>query len=278
MLEKSDLRVETEILCFRVINQDNENYRKLPGKTLEILLTKPDGSNGEWALPGGAVGSEESLETAAARLLGEETGIDQVYMEQLYTWDKIDRNSGSRVISCSYLALVGSTDGGRDFRGKHCQTGWYAVSCRRKSENRSFTADGSVTRLIYDLELSGNEQRLTSAVEWIRTVQGKKVTVDLTTTGSEGLDPNHSKIIQYGIQRLRSKIGYTDLAFYLVPGMFTLTELQQVYETILDKPLLKANFRRKIASMVTETDQYERRAGHRPSRLYRPNPERQGQN
>jgi hypothetical protein len=48
-------------------------------------------------------------------------------------------------------------------------------------------------------------------------------------------------------ERLRSKIEYTDIAFYLMPELFTLTELQQVYEVILDTELLKANFRRNTA-------------------------------
>ena len=57
-----------------------------------------------------------------------------------------------------------------------------------------------------------------------------------------------------------------------MPEKFTLTKLQQVYEILLDKPLLKANFRRKIADMVIETEEYEENAGHRPSKLYKFNP------
>jgi hypothetical protein len=53
-----------------------------------------------------------------------------------------------------------------------------------------------------------------------------------------------------------------------MPDYFTLTELQQVYEILLDKELLKANFRRKIADMVLETEEYRTDAGHRPSKLY----------
>ena len=53
-----------------------------------------------------------------------------------------------------------------------------------------------------------------------------------------------------------------------MPEKFTLTKLQQVYEILLDKQLLKANFRRKIADMVIETQEYEENAGHRPSKLY----------
>jgi hypothetical protein len=54
--------------------------------------------------------------------------------------------------------------------------------------------------------------------------------------------------------------------------LFTLTELQQVYEIILDTELLKANFRRKIADMVIETNEFTKDAGHRPSKLFRFNP------
>jgi hypothetical protein len=89
---------------------------------------------------------------------------------------------------------------------------------------------------------------------------------------SHGIAFDHAKIIAYGIERLRSKVEYTDIAFNLMPKRFTLTELQQVYEVILDKELLKANFRRKIAAMVTETNEYTRDAGHRPSKLFRFNP------
>ena len=54
----------------------------------------------------------------------------------------------------------------------------------------------------------------------------------------------------------------------LLPGG-TLTELQQVYEAILDRQLLKAAFRRKAEPLVEKTDDYTENAGHRPSRLYK---------
>ena len=83
---------------------------------------------------------------------------------------------------------------------------------------------------------------------------------------------DHAKILIYAIERLKNKVEYTTIAFNLMPEKFTLTKLQQVYEILLDKPLLKANFRRKIADMVIETEEYEENAGHRPSKLYKFNP------
>jgi hypothetical protein len=57
-----------------------------------------------------------------------------------------------------------------------------------------------------------------------------------------------------------------------MPELFTLTELQQVYEAILDKELIKANFRRKTADMLVETNEYTKDAGQRHSKLFRFNP------
>ena len=80
---------------------------------------------------------------------------------------------------------------------------------------------------------------------------------------------DHREIIAYGRQRLANKVEYTPIAFSLVPEEFTLPQLQRVYEILLDKPLYKANFRKKIAPMVEETDRTTSGDAHRPSRLYR---------
>lgn len=61
---------------------------------------------GEWALPGGFVRVEESLEAAALRELREETGIENVFLEQLYTFGSINRDPRERVVTVAYYALV----------------------------------------------------------------------------------------------------------------------------------------------------------------------------
>ncbi len=79
----------------------------------------------------------------------------------------------------------------------------------------------------------------------------------------------------YALVRLRAKLGYTNIAFYLMPASFTLTELQTTYEAVLGQRLDKRNFRRRItASGILEATQEKRRDGsHRPAAVYRFGPE-----
>jgi 8-oxo-dGTP diphosphatase len=61
---------------------------------------------GMWAIPGGFVGIDESLEDAAQRELEEETGVHDVYLEQLYTFGDLGRDPRGRVITVTYFALM----------------------------------------------------------------------------------------------------------------------------------------------------------------------------
>lgn len=79
-------------------------------------------------------------------------------------------------------------------------------------------------------------------------------------------------MIYYATERLKNKLEYTDIIFNLLPKKFSLTELKQVYEVILKEKLLDANFRRKIAKMVSPTNEFFTGKGFRSSRLYEHNP------
>ena len=80
---------------------------------------------------------------------------------------------------------------------------------------------------------------------------------------------DHCLVIVYGLERLKNKIEYTDIAFNLMPEYFTLEELQQVYEIILNKKLIIPDFRRRIKDKVEINDKIKRIGGHRPSILYK---------
>ncbi len=266
--------ITVDMLIFTVTDEDKENYRKLPEKVLRLLMIKRGDHPyiGQWALPGGFVLMDESLDEAALRELKEETNIGKLYMEQLYTWGDVSRDPRTRVISTSYMSLVESST--LDIRASDDadDAKWFTVSCRLYQEQKTITEKGYVLQRLFKLSLSNDENNLSAIIKIMKTVEGKVTKVDREVVESNGIAFDHAKVIEYAIERLRSKIEYTDIAFNLMPDLFTLTELQQVYEVILDTELLKANFRRKTADMVVETNEYTKDAGHRPSKLFKFNP------
>lgn len=89
-----------------------------------------------------------------------------------------------------------------------------------------------------------------------------------------GLPPlafDHDEIIRAAHERLVAKLDYSTIAFQFMPERFTLGELQQVYEILLDAELDKRNFRKWALALeqIEETSEYRRRGSHRPARLYR---------
>jgi len=267
--------VAADMAIFTVTDTDEDNYRKLPEKELRVLLIQRGGHPflGKWALPGGFVRPNETTEQAAQRELREETGVDNVYLEQLYTFSDLGRDPRTWVMSCAYMALI---DGGQvqvKAGDDADNAAWFKVSYRLLREQKELTDNGYVKTVRHELKLTSEHGEMAAVVE--RTVTNAEMwpASSFTVISNDGLAFDHAKILIYAIERLRGKISYTDIALHLMPKLFTLTELQQVYEVILGKELLKAAFRRKIAHLVEETDHYTENAGHRPSRLYRRNRE-----
>jgi len=266
--------VTVDMLIFTVTEEKKKNYRKLPEKVLKLLMIKRGDHPymNQWALPGGFVHMNESLNDAANRELKEETNIDNIYMEQLYTWGDVTRDPRTRVISASYMALVDSSNLVIKSNDDADDAKWFTIACKLYQEQRTLTERGHILQRFFKLNLSNEEQILTAVLKIVKTVEGKVTRTEREIIESNGMAFDHAKIIEYGVDRLRSKIEYSDIAFNLMPELFTLTDLQQVYEVILDTELLKANFRRKTADMVTETNEHTKDAGHRPSKLFRFNP------
>jgi len=191
-------------------------------RRLEVLLIKRRHwpNEGMWAIPGGFVNPDESLEEAARRELEEETGVRDVYLEQLYTFGDPGRDPRGRVITVVYYALI------------------------RAEELRVRAADDAAD------------------AGWFPAYHVPELAFD------------HSKIMEYTLQRLRAKLEYTMIGFQLLADEFTLSELQEVYEAIQNRKLDKRNFRKKLlATGILEQTLDVRKVGqHRPAALYRFNP------
>ena len=82
---------------------------------------------------------------------------------------------------------------------------------------------------------------------------------------------DHADILGLAVKRLRGKLDYSQVGFELLPPEFTLTQLQRLYETILEAPLDKRNFRKKILGMdfLVALDEVQKDVAHRAARLYR---------
>lgn len=201
--EKPSVTVDT--IIFSVADDD-----------LKVLLVERDHwpYEGQWALPGGFIDMDESLEAAAIRVLDEKTGVNDVYLEQLYTFGDPDRDPRTRVITVAYYALVNADE----------------------------------------VEIPED-----SRAEWYSAYNLPDLAFD------------HDDILDYAVKRLRWKLEYTTAAFSFLPEKFTLTELQDVYETVFDRDFDKRNFRKKIHDLDLVEDTGERRTdvSHRPPKLYR---------
>jgi len=84
-------------------------------------------------------------------------------------------------------------------------------------------------------------------------------------------DDVHRMVFDYALVRLKAKMGYTNIAYHLLPPLFTLSELQRTYEHVLGHQVDKRNFRRRMtaAGTLVKTHQMRREGSHRPAAMYR---------
>lgn len=170
-----------------------------------------------WAFPGGFVDMDETLEAAALRELEEETGMREVFIEQLYTFGNPGRDPRGRVISVAYFALVNLER--------------YQIKAASDASNAAWFEVNSMPELAFD----------------------------------------HQQIFNTALERLRAKVRYQPIGFELLPDRFTLTQLQQLYETILgvEERLNKRNFRKRIQDMgILKEVGIQEGVAHRPAKLY----------
>lgn len=262
--------VTNDIIIFTTGDRIEENSRKVPKKGMQILLIKRDDYpyKGKWAIPGGFVKNDESLEDGALRKLKEETGIDNVYTEQLYTFGEVNRDPRTRVISIGNIALISKEDiRFGDYKDRK-ESKWFWVEKNLVDSKKDETH--TINKYILKFESEDEEIKFNyEIIEKIeRTIFRKKETNYKTLNESnEELAFDHYKIIDYAVERIRNKIEYTPIALNLLPRLFTVKELQNVYEAIMGREIL--NFRRKMEDMIIETDEKIEGKPFRPAKVFK---------
>ena len=249
------LSMTTDILIVSVSSEEVDNYRKTDKKKMSILLVKRDNYpfKDKWCLPGGFIGIDEDLDQAPIRILKNETNVENVYLEQLYTFGSVKRDPRMRVVSTSYIALI---DKNRLTNNLSDNASWFDITFYEEENN------------IVDIVLDNGNTTISFKIEKVlREQTTDRYSFKILENNSLAFD--HPLVILSGIERLKNKIEYTDIVFNMMPEYFTLGELQQVYEVILGKKLLDPAFRRIIASKVEKTKKMKTGGGHRPSYLFR---------
>ena len=248
------LSMTADILLVSVASEKQDNYRKSNEKKMSILLVKRDTYpyKDKWCLPGGFLNPvTETLEDTAKRILKSEVNLEDIYMEQLYTYDSIDRDPRCRVVSTAFIGLVDKTQLISDINPK---ASWFNIDFVQDDENG----------VIISLD-NGKDKLLVQAK---KNIDKSSTRVNYEIIQNDNIAFDHALVICTGIDRLRNKINYTDLVFYMMPKQFSLGDLQRVYEVILNKKLLAPAFRRIIADKVEKTDVIQKGNGHRPSVMF----------
>ena len=189
------------------------------GGDLKVLLIQRalEPFKGRWALPGGFVRVDETLDNAARRELEEETGLKNVFLDQLYSFGKVDRDPRERVVSVAYYALVKLSDHRAKAATDAANAKWFPVS--------------RVPKLAFD----------------------------------------HADILRAARDRLTGKVRYQPIGFELLPPKFTLSQLQGLYEAVLETKLDKRNFRKKVLGfgLLVPLKETQMTGRHRPAQLFR---------
>ena len=191
-----------------------------------------------WAVPGGFLkANEESAEEAAARELREETGIQNVYLKQLYTFSRPDRDPRTHVISVAFTALI--------------------PKAKLTITAGDDAGDAQLFKIKYD-------------------INGILFLAPDITISKQNLAFDHKEIIRMALTRIRGRIDYEPDAFELLRDRseFTIYELKRIYESIKNETLNTANFRKSFQRNYLNTgycidlNRKSKNTGKRTAELY----------
>lgn len=245
------MSITADITLFSVSDILKNNYRSINQKAFSILLVKRNTPPfmGKWCLPGGFLSLDETLEDCAKRVLVAETNLDNIYLEQLYTFSNVDRDIRTRVLSASYFGLVD------------------------KNNIKTRLNDNA---LFFNITLNEENDYITinfksDSIDFsckVKKIINKYGIVTYEEIENDFLAFDNLIVIMTSIKRLQSKIKYTDIVFNMMPKKFTFKELQLVFESILGRKILDPVFRRSMKDKIIKLEEVKIDGGHRPAYLY----------
>ena len=241
------MKVNGNLLIFSTENEERVDVRKLKEKKLQVLLDKNNN------IPRFKVSNQEYIKDSAENEIERLFEISDFYIEQLYTWGDPSYYTKNEETTITYLVIINKSN----INNMPKDLNFYDISIQN---NEKLT--------IQDITLSNKNKKIKYKIETI--TKRKRNNFEYTNKLVEKSDITEltAIIIHTGLKRLRNRIENTNIAFSFLNTEFTLSELQQVYEIILDKKLVSANFRKKIEPMVKKTEIIVKESAYRPANKY----------
>ena len=239
--------VAADIAAFGISTENSENKRLGKAKKLKLLLIRRGAEpfSGKFALPGGFLRKDETIEQTAQRELTEETGVNGTKFISFGIYSAPDRDPRGWIISSGYLALLNTVALTTAENSDAAQAFWFDFS---------YSDDGGSKKIT-----------LTSGSDKLEIINGNGC------ISANELAFDHGRMIFDAFMKLRDEVLYHNIVFELLPELFPISDLQQIHETITGTKECAANFRRKMKDKITETEFFEETTAHRPSKLYRKN-------
>ena len=210
------------------------------GNTLKVLLIKqapptetfPE-EKLQMAVPGDLIYGKDSLDDAANRILKDCTALEDIYLKQFHTFSDPSRVQGLK------------------------DQEWLR-SFRANPERRVITVSYYSLIKLVDYVPQPDPKSHASQAEW----------VDVYDIPSLAFD--HNNIVTEGLKKLREELNTKHIGFELLPEKFTLSQLQKLYEIILDKKFDKRNFRKNIKKLdhIIPLDEKQTGVLHKPAQLF----------
>ena len=193
-----------------------------------------------WSLPGGVVGIKEGINDAAKRVLNERTGLSGIFLEQFYCFGEFGRNVNARLEFEKIKSNILRTKDDLDW-----------ISSR-------FITLGYLAVVDYS-KVNVSPGDISDQFLWQDVTEYRQLFLD------------HNEIVAKALVKLRECLDTKLIAFSLLPETFTMSEIQQVYETILGTSIVRTNFQRKILSLdILERIEKKYSGGaHKAPYLYR---------
>lgn len=202
---------------------------------LKVLLLKFSGTD-LWALPGGFIKPNETVEQAAETILKDRTGLDNIFLKQFKVYSDPERSKHDP----SVIKIINQNPNANSsfFESRYISIGMFA--------------------LLEYTKVTPTPDEFSDKCDWISIDKIESTILD------------HNEIIKGALKALRKQINYTPIGYNLLPQKFTMPELQSLYETLLGIKLDRRNFQRKMTSYNILNKLEEKRQGvaHKSPFLY----------